>query len=179
MRPSPFRWPPTSTAAWTDAGCAPTGASSTGSRATRPSPIPSSEIPFAGVAWYRMKRYALVTEWQLAAPIDAIWCALYDVDQWPRWWPYVRRVVEVSPGGADGVGAVRRFTWGSRLPYQLSFHMRTTVVRKPYLLQAEAEGELSGLGRWTLSEEGHATRVRYDWEVATARAWMNVAAPLL
>lgn len=126
-----------------------------------------------------MKRYALVTEWHLDAPIDAVWKALYEVDQWPRWWPYVRQVVEVSPGDADGVGAVRRFTWGSRLPYQLSFNMRTTVMSRPCLMQADAQGELDGMGRWTLAAQGSTTRVRYDWEVATSRAWMNFAAPLL
>jgi carbon monoxide dehydrogenase subunit G len=126
-----------------------------------------------------MKRYALVTEWHLQAPIDVVWSALHDVASWPQWWPYVRKVVEIEPGAADGIGAVRRFTWSSRLPYQLSFNMRTTLLLKPHVMQAEAEGELAGTGCWTLQAEGRGTRVRYDWEVATTRAWMNLAAPLL
>jgi uncharacterized protein YndB with AHSA1/START domain len=36
-----------------------------------------------------MNRYALVTEWQLRAPIDRAWDALYDVAAWPSWWKYV------------------------------------------------------------------------------------------
>jgi len=40
-------------------------------------------------------------------------------------------------------------------------------------------GELTGVGRWTLSDDRLTTRVRYDWEVATSRAWMNALAPLM
>jgi len=55
-----------------------------------------------------MKRYALVTEWHLDAPIERVWQAIYDVAAWPRWWPYVLSVEELEPGDASGVGAVRR-----------------------------------------------------------------------
>jgi uncharacterized protein YndB with AHSA1/START domain len=123
--------------------------------------------------------YELVTEWHLDAPIGRVWDALYDVDGWPRWWKYVLAVETVEPGDDRGVGAVRRYTWGSRLPYRLSFNMRSTVVEPPHVLAGEAAGELNGAGRWTLTEDGATTRARYDWNVATSRAWMNALAPLL
>jgi uncharacterized protein YndB with AHSA1/START domain len=126
-----------------------------------------------------MSRYELVSHWHLNAPIEAVWNALYDVASWPRWWSYVLDVEDLESGDAAGIGAVRRFTWGSALPYQLSFTMKTTVVQRPHLLEAIAEGELNGVGRWTLREQGAATEVRYDWEVTTARTWMNVMSPVL
>jgi hypothetical protein len=126
-----------------------------------------------------MGRYVLVTDWQLAAPIEQVWDALYDVAAWPRWWKYVHAVEDVEPGDDRGVGAVRRYTWGSRLPYQLSFHMRTTEVARPLVLAGEAVGELNGTGRWTLRQDAATTHIRYDWNVATSRAWMNALAPLL
>lgn len=126
-----------------------------------------------------MNRYALVTEWQLEAPIERVWEALYDVASWPAWWPYVLAVKELESGDARGVGAVRRYTWSSRLPYRLSFNMRSTVVERPQVLEGEAVGELNGTGRWTLTEAGAITRVRYAWNVATSRAWMNALAPLM
>jgi uncharacterized protein YndB with AHSA1/START domain len=126
-----------------------------------------------------MSRYALVTEWHLDAPIRRVWDALYDVQSWPKWWPYVKSVMTVAEGDATGVGAVRRYTWGSRLPYSLSFDMRSTVVQVPLVLAGEAMGELTGTGRWTLREQQTTTRVRYDWTVMTTRAWMNVLAPIL
>ncbi len=126
-----------------------------------------------------MSSYQLVSHWHFAAPIDCIWDALYEVEAWPRWWKYVLAVEELQRADAAGVGAVRRYTWGSRLPYRLSFSMRTTVVNRPHLLEGVAQGELSGIGRWTLIQEGANTRVQYDWQVSTSRAWMNALAPLL
>jgi uncharacterized protein YndB with AHSA1/START domain len=126
-----------------------------------------------------MSSYALTTEWQLEAPIERVWDALYSVEEWPRWWKYVLAVDDIEAGDADGVGTVRRYTWGSRLPYQLSFNMRSTVVQRPQVLAGEAVGELNGTGRWTLRESAPTTHVRYDWDVSTGRAWMNALAPLL
>jgi hypothetical protein len=120
-------------------------------------------------ALHGVKRFALVTHWHLDAPSEPVWKALYAVADWPRWWKYVRAVEELHRGDAFGVGAIRRYTWASRLPYELSFQMRSTIVDRPHRLEGEAIGELTGTGRWTLSESGSATRVRYDWEVATTR----------
>ncbi|HEY3731719.1 MAG TPA: SRPBCC family protein [Steroidobacteraceae bacterium] len=126
-----------------------------------------------------MRHFALVTQWEFEAPIDAIWNALYAAGHWPRWWKYVRSVDELQPGDASGVGALRRYTWSSRLPYRLSFEMSSTVVERPHRLDARAAGELTGVGRWSLNQHQTITRVRYDWQVAATRPWMNALAPIL
>ena len=126
-----------------------------------------------------MNNYELVSHWHFAAPIDCIWDALYTPEDWPKWWKYVLAVEELAPGDASGVGAVRRYTWGSRLPYRLSFAMRTSIVQAPHVLEGNAQGELNGVGRWTLNQAGATTHVRYDWQVSTSRNWMNVLAPAL
>jgi hypothetical protein len=126
-----------------------------------------------------VKRFSLSTLWRLETSADAVWDALYDVQSWPKWWPYVRSVTELAPGDARGVGALRRYTWTSRLPYSLTFEMRATVVERPFRLEGVAVGELDGTGRWTVQHAGSATSVRYDWDVATTRPWMNTLAPLL
>jgi uncharacterized protein YndB with AHSA1/START domain len=126
-----------------------------------------------------MHPYRLVTNWRLAAPIEQVWAAIYDVAAWPRWWKYVLAVETIEPGDVSGVGAVQRYTWGSRLPYRLSFNMRSTLVQSPRRLAGEAQGELNGTGLWTLSSQGDQTHVRYHWEVSTSRAWMNALAPVL
>jgi hypothetical protein len=124
-------------------------------------------------------QYALVSHWHLAAPIDAAWDAINAVEEWPRWWRYVNSVVELKKGDAKGVGAVRRFTWTSRLPYALTFEMRASVVERPTFMEGVASGELSGRGRWYLEPDGGTTRVRYEWTVETTKSWMNLLAPLL
>jgi uncharacterized protein YndB with AHSA1/START domain len=126
-----------------------------------------------------LNRYSLLTRWHLEAPIALVWGALVVPEEWPRWWRYVQAVVEVEKGDAQGIGACRRYTWTSRLPYRLSFDMRTTRVQRPTLLEGVASGDLNGTGRWQLAERDGATFVQYEWRVSTAKAWMNVLGPLL
>ena len=125
------------------------------------------------------KDFHLVTEWRLNASIDHVWALLTAVEDWPNWWPAVKRVELVQAGDETGVDALRRMTWRTALPYALSFDMRTTKVEPMTLIEGRASGELDGLGRWALRAEGDATYVRYDWIVAVSKPWMRLAAPVL
>ncbi len=125
-----------------------------------------------------MRHYLLRTEWQLDAPVERVWEALSVPGEWPRWWRYLEAVVDLEPGDAQGVGALRRFTWTSRLPYRLSFDMRTTGLERPIYIEGLAAGELNGTGRWDLSTQGRIAHVQYTWDVAPAKRWMNRLAPL-
>jgi uncharacterized protein YndB with AHSA1/START domain len=126
-----------------------------------------------------LKRYSLVTRWELDAPIERVWAALAEPTGWPRWWRYVEAVVVLDKGDAAGVGARRRFTWSSRLPYRLTFEMRTTRVAPPALLEGTASGELNGTGRWDLRALPGGTSAQYTWTVTPGKAWMNILAPVL
>jgi hypothetical protein len=125
----------------------------------------------------RAASYRFVTTWCLDAPIERVFDAIDDAAAWPQWWRGVTRADLVEPGDADRIGRVWDLTWRSRLPYDLTF--RSTVTRRepPYLLEGNAEGELIGVGRWRLYE-GRGTALVYEWEVRTARAWMNRLAPV-
>ena len=128
-----------------------------------------------------MSEYSFLTTWCLEAPRDRVWPAIRDSQRWPEWWRGVRSVSKVADGDADGVGEVGRYTWRSRLPYDLDFEMTTTRVAKPYLLEGMAEGELAGVGRWRLFVGGGATPVTavvYEWNVRTTKPWMNRLAPV-
>jgi uncharacterized protein YndB with AHSA1/START domain len=125
-----------------------------------------------------MADYTFVTEWRLEAPIEMVWEAILHSEDWPHWWPGVESVMELEPGDAQGIGNRRRYTWKSRLPYRLTFEMRTTRVEPPVALEGRALGELEGNGRWQLSTDGPVTVVRYNWQVQTTKRWMNWLAPL-
>lgn len=126
-----------------------------------------------------MARYEFVTIWRVDAPVERVFDAISESEKWPEWWPGVERVEEIAPGNTgDGVGNLRRYTWKSKLPYRLTFDMRTTRVERPFLLEGVAEGELDGRGRWTLTSIPGGTEVRYDWTVQTTQRWMNLLAPV-
>ena len=126
-----------------------------------------------------MTQFSLVSYWQLDASIEQVWDALIAVDDWPRWWRYVQAVVTLEKGDSDGLGSLRRYTWSSRLPYRLSFDMRTTALRRPERMEGVAAGDLKGTGRWTLRALGDASCVRYEWTVSVEKPWMTLLSPLL
>ena len=125
------------------------------------------------------QQFNLVSEWRLAAPVDRVWAELMRPDDWPQWWRAVKRVETLAEGDARGVGAIRRLTWGSALPYELTFEMRATRVEPMTVIEGRASGELDGTGRWTLTPDGNGTLVRYDWQIEVTKPWMRTLAPLL
>jgi hypothetical protein len=127
----------------------------------------------------RYARYRLVTEWRIDAPLDMIFDALATPADWPMWWRYVNSVEPIAQGDPQGIGAVWRYTWSSRLPYGLTFDMTTMRSDRPHTIEGIASGELSGSGCWRLASDGDVSCVRYTWIVDTGKRWMNVAAPLL
>jgi hypothetical protein len=125
-----------------------------------------------------MADYEFVTVWRVEAPRERVWDAIYRSNDWPVWWRGVERVVEVVPGDERGVGSLRRYTWKSKLPYRLTFDMRTVRVEPLLLIEGAAEGELTGTGRWQFGGDETATVVRYDWRVRTTKPWMNAVSPV-
>jgi len=124
-----------------------------------------------------MGQYEFVTTWCLDAPIDRVFSAIEDSARWPEWWPGVTSAELLEDGDESGVGRLWRYVWRSRLPYDLAFNSRVTRLDRPWLIEGDAEGELTGVGRWRLFE-GRGTAVVYEWNVSTSRAWMNALAPV-
>ena len=123
-------------------------------------------------------RYRFLTTWVLEAPRAGVFQAIWDSERWPTWWRGVESVRTLEEGDEEGVGSLGRYVWKSRLPYRLEFEMRITKVERPRLMEGRATGELAGMGRWRLFEEGDLTAALYEWDVETTAPWMNLLAPL-
>ena len=125
-----------------------------------------------------MAKYEFVTHWEFDAPVEKIWKKIYDMDEWPSWWKYVKSVTVIKHGGVDEIGTVRRIVWTTALPYELSFDSELVAVDPLKRIEGKAFGELTGSGIWTFETDGVKTRVRYDWVVITTKKWMNALAPI-
>jgi hypothetical protein len=122
-------------------------------------------------------RYSFLTTWILDAPREPVWDAIYAIERWPQWWRGVRAVERVEGGDGNGVGSLYRHEWRSVIPYPVRFETRITRIERPHLIEAEADGELAGTGRWRFFG-GRETAVTYEWDVCTTPAWMNLVAPM-
>lgn len=125
-----------------------------------------------------MKSYEFVSVWRVAATMDRTWSAINDYKSWPRWWPGVLDVVELEPGDDDGIGAVHRSVWKSKLPYRLEFDTRVVKIETHRLIEVEAFGELQGSGLWQFFATEGEVKIQYDWSVRTSKRWMNLIAPV-
>jgi uncharacterized protein YndB with AHSA1/START domain len=125
-----------------------------------------------------MAEYRFLTTWLLEADRERVWDAIYESERWPEWWRGVLESEKLEEGDESGVGRYGRYVWKSKLPYRLEFFVRTTRVERPHLLEGNAEGELAGVGRWRLFEQGRVTAALYEWNVHTTRAWMNLFSPI-
>src|SRR5262245_39082494 len=124
-------------------------------------------------------RYEFTTKWEIPAPQMEVWKVLNAPEQWPAWWRGVEQVELLRPGYDElGRGAVRRYTWKSRLPYRLSFVMETTNIEPCDRIEGQATGELEGTGTWQLSHAAGVTHVQYDWNVNVNKKWMGWLAPI-
>lgn len=123
--------------------------------------------------------FDLVSQWRIHAPVDRVWAALTDTGSWPRWWPCVHDVRTLREGGPDGVGAVRRIDWSTRLPYRIVIEVESVESVRHQRLRGRSRGQLVGEGLWLLRAEPGFTDVTHVWRVTLERRWMRWLAPLL
>ncbi len=123
--------------------------------------------------------FDLASQWRIHAPVDRVWAALTDPASWPRWWPYVHAVRTVREGGRDGLGAVRRIDWSTRLPYRIVIVVESVEALRHQRLRVRSRGQLEGEGLWLLRAEPGFTDVTCVWRVKLQRRWMRWLAPLL
>lgn len=121
--------------------------------------------------------YVFLDEWDVDAPIEAVFDAIADARTYPDWWKPV--YIEIDGDGPPKVGAVSRQHFKGRLPY----HLRTTgtivAMEPPHRIEGVVEGDLSGRGIWTLTPRGDATHVHFDWRVNADRPLLRVLTPVL
>jgi hypothetical protein len=118
--------------------------------------------------------YVFVDEWDVDAPIDAVFATVSDASTYPAWW----RPVHLS-AQTDGDTATQRFQ--GRLPYRLTTRSTTTRHEPPTRHEVDVTGDLRGRGVWTLAptQDAKRTHVRFDWHVFADRPLLRTLTPLL
>ena len=116
--------------------------------------------------------FDLVSHWRLRATPERVWTILTDSPNWPKWWPYVRRVQTLGDKR-------RRIDWRTPLGYGFTVEVEVTESLPHERLRARSSGHMQGEGIWLLRQNGPHTDVTYVWRVTLPRGWMRWLAPLL
>jgi hypothetical protein len=113
----------------------------------------------------QVSQYHLASRWTFTAPVGAVWAELSRPESWPSWWKGVRAVRLLEQGDGSGMGAYRRITWRGALLSSVTFNLRTVKIEPRALIEAVADGQLTGIGRWQLMRTGVVTEVQHAWIV--------------
>ena len=125
-----------------------------------------------------MTNFSLITAWNIPAPLETVWNTVLKTEAWPSWWKYVKSVEELQPGNKSGINNIRRYTWKTCLPYQLTLDLCVTRLEPYHIIETDVSGDLAGEGRCQLSTHQGYTKVRYEWNVHTCKPWMNWLSPI-
>lgn len=124
--------------------------------------------------WYRF-----ATVFTIDVEPQRIWDALILPGGWLADHPDIEHWTAKARGGADHLGdryGVDHHVGG---PVTLRYDLEVVQSRAPYRLTWRVTGDLAGTAAFELDELDGVTDLRFTWEVATTKRWMNVAAPLI
>ena len=123
-------------------------------------------------------KYHFISSYRLSGDRRAVWEALLDVESWPSWWRWLRRIEQVAAATSDdGVGSAYRNFMTSPLGTRFSYTTTITAVDLHRRIDIASSGDLRGRGRFSLVDAPDgAIDVTYTWLVETTKWWMSALA---
>jgi hypothetical protein len=116
--------------------------------------------------------YEFRNHWSVDAAPDTVYTVLEALDRYPRWWPEVREVRQISERAYE-------LRCRSLLPYDLVFvthESERDLVNR--VLEAKLTGDLEGFSRWTITATGSGADLLFEEEVVTTKALLRRLAPI-
>jgi hypothetical protein len=119
--------------------------------------------------------YHLISHWRVPGTQSDVAAVLREPRDLVRWWPEVYLAVEVEEADGKVVHVHSR----GRLPYTLRWSFRELEQHWPHGATIEAWGDLTGIGAWTLVQDGADVLATYDWRVRAEKPWLRRLSPVL
>ncbi|RBP66218.1 polyketide cyclase/dehydrase/lipid transport protein [Brevibacterium sanguinis] len=120
--------------------------------------------------------------WRANADPAAVWETLVDIDSWPQWWPGIASACLLDPRTPSdpglGPGSRARLDVRSLAGIGLRFGLEVQVEQPGRGMTVTADGDLTGVGQWSLSADGPVTTVSIVWCVTTRRRLIRLLRPL-
>lgn len=110
--------------------------------------------------------YHFITHWRVPGTVEEVSEVIGNATDLVRWWPSVYlHVLELEPGGQNGMGKVVSLYTKGWLPYTLRWQFRVTASDPPNGFRLEAWGDFVGHGIWTFVQDGEFVNIIYDWKI--------------
>ncbi len=107
-----------------------------------------------------MANYKFSTVWNIKAPIEKVWDALFDIPKISDWWHSIIKVDETIKGFENGTGSLSHYTLKGFLPHQIKFCTMNSEVVFHKLIVGEIYGDIKGSIRWEfVKDKDHNTTV--------------------
>ncbi|MGE5291385.1 MAG: SRPBCC family protein [Micromonosporaceae bacterium] len=105
---------------------------------------------------------------------DRLWAIVERFDLFESWWGWLRDFRADDDALVDG--NVLHGTIVPPVPYRLHLKVRLRRCRRPRLIEAAVNGDLSGRAALRLEDAGDGTRVAVAWSLEMRSAPLRVAA---
>lgn len=138
---------------------------SSGMRTMEPGPSVAC-VPRRPVFVYRR-------EFEFPLPPEELWERLENVDQFERWWPWLREFR--LEGDTLATGSVLHGVVVPPLPYRMRIRVELTRCEPPDRIDADIGGDLEGGARLDLRPDGAGSRVEVAWAVEMMQRPMRLA----
>jgi uncharacterized protein YndB with AHSA1/START domain len=106
---------------------------------------------------------------EVASPPGELWSVFERVDQYPRWWPWLRRF------DADELAAGEEWSCEVRPPlgYPVRFDLELIEVCSPSLVTARVGGDIEGTARLDVEHSATGSVIRLESALRPANALMR------
>jgi hypothetical protein len=116
--------------------------------------------------------YTFRNQWNVSTSTARAFAVLNDIENYPQWWPEVRRVYGISDVRAEV--RVR-----SLFPYVLNIVLEKEVADvEAGLLRTSISGDLVGWSSWTITANGLGSRLLFQQEVEVKKQLVRVLSPV-
>ena len=102
---------------------------------------------------------------------DELWDRLTRVDDFPRWWPWLRRI----DGDGFVAGGVTRATIVAPVPWTLRLTLRVTELTEARSARVAVSGDLEGTGELTVAAATEGAVARIRWNVSPSSPALRMA----
>lgn len=128
---------------------------------------------------FRAEPFRFDRAWTFPLAAGELWGHLERVDEYPRWWGWLR---EFRSAGLEP-GATSSFVVQSALPRPLRFDVELTAVEPARLVAGWVSGDLEGPATLTLAPHPGGCRARLAWQLqpddVLLRALSKVSRPFM